>query len=78
MATVNPWKKFLGLLPGGGRAVGEVISINATAGTSIIELRNGSQIAVKGAGVGVGNKAFILDGQITGQAPSLPQYDVEV
>lgn len=26
----------------------------------------------------VGLKAFIVDGQLTGQAPSLQQYDVEV
>jgi hypothetical protein len=78
MATVNPWKKFIGLLPGGVRSVGEVISINTITGTSIVELRNGGQISARGVGVAVGLKAFIIDGQITGQAPSLPQYDVEV
>lgn len=28
MATVNPWKKFIGLLPGGSKMVGEVVSVN--------------------------------------------------
>ena len=78
MATVNPWVRFRNLLPGGSRAVGEVISISNATGTSIVELRNGVQIAARGTDVEVGLKAFIVDGQITGQAPSLPQYDVEV
>ncbi len=41
MATVNLWKKFINLLPGGSRTVGEVISISTATGSSIVELRNG-------------------------------------
>ena len=78
MATVNPWTRFKALLPGGSRSVGEVISISTATSTSIVELRNGVQISARGVDVAVGLKAFIIDGQITGQAPSLPQYDVEV
>lgn len=78
MATVNPWKRFISLLPGGSRAVGEVISVSTATGTSILELRNGVQIAARGVEVAVGLKAFVVDGQITGPAPSLPQYDIEV
>lgn len=78
MATVNPWKRFIGLLPSGSRAVGEVISISTASATSILELRNGVQIQASGVSVPVGQSAFILDGAITGPAPSLPQYDVEV
>lgn len=78
MATVNPWKRFIQLLPGGSRAVGEVMALNETAGTSIVKLRNGSEIMVQGTGVPVGDMCFVLDGQITGTAPSLPQFDVEV
>ncbi|WP_010490781.1 hypothetical protein [Pseudomonas sp. S9] len=78
MATVNPWKKFIGLLPGGVRTVGDVISIDTAASTSVVELRNGVQITARGVDVAVGLKAFIVDGDITGQAPSLPQYDIEV
>ena len=78
MATVNPWKRFIGLLPGGERTVGTVANINASAGTSTLTLRNGVAVVVQGTSVGVGQKAFVSDGQITGQAPSLPQYDVEV
>ena len=78
MATVNPWKRFIGLLPGGERTVGTVANINASAGTSILTLRNGVAVMVQGTSVGVGQKAFVVDGKITGQAPSLPQYDVDV
>ncbi|SFL23677.1 hypothetical protein [Azotobacter beijerinckii] len=78
MATVNPWKKFIGLLPGGVRTVGTVTAVNTARGTSTVELRNGIGITARGIDVAVGSKAFIVDGQITGPAPDLPQYDIEV
>lgn len=78
MATVNPWKRFIGLLPGGVRTVGTVTGINIYAGTSTITLRNGSLVSARGTGVQVGQKAFVVDGQVMGQAPALPQYEVEV
>lgn len=78
MATVNPWKRFIGLLPGGTRLIGVVTSIHTAQGTSTLSLRNGSTVVVRGTSVPIGNKAFVVDGQITGPAPSLPQYDIEV
>ena len=78
MATVNPWKKFIGLLPGGVRAVGTVTAVNTASGTNTVELRNGVPITARGTGVAVGSKAFVVDGQITGPAPELPQFDVNV
>lgn len=78
MATVNPWKRFVGLLPGGVRTVGTVASINTTSGTSLITLRNASQMTAQGTSVPVGQKAFVVDGLLVGQAPALPQYEVEV
>lgn len=78
MATVNPWKKFIGLLPGGAKTVGEVVSVNTSAGTCVVELRTGSQVVARGTSVAVGQNAFISDGQVMGQAPSLAQYDFEV
>ena len=36
MATVNPWKKFIGLLPGGVRLVGTVAAHDSQSGTSLI------------------------------------------
>lgn len=78
MATVNPWKRFEALLPGGQRAVGTVTAINQISGISTVQLRNGTEITARGVDVPEGSKAFIIDGQITGPAPDLPQYDVEV
>lgn len=77
MAIVNPWKRFIELLPGGSRAVGTVESVN-TNGTSTVKLRNGSSIIALGTDVAVGDKCFIKDGVIVGKAPNLPQYDIEV
>lgn len=78
MATVNPWKRFIGLLPGGHKTVGEVLSVDTSAGTSRVRLRTGADVVVAGASVAAGQNAFLADGQVVGQAPSLPQYDIEV
>lgn len=78
MATINPWKRFIGLLPGGVRTVAIVRSINTTAGLSEVELRTGTRVTVRGVDVPVNSKAYIADGVITGPAPSLPHYDVDV
>ncbi len=38
MATVNPWRRFIGLLPGGARTVGEVIDVDEGAGTCRVRI----------------------------------------
>ena len=78
MATVNPWKRFIGLLPGGVRTVAIVRSIDTTAGISTVELRTGTRVTMRGVDVPVNSKAYIADGTITGPAPNLPHLDVEV
>lgn len=78
MATTNPWKRFIGLLPGGVRTVATVRSINTTAGLSEVELRTGTRVTVRGVDVPVSSKAYIADGVITGPAPDLPHFDVDV
>ena len=78
MATVNPWKRFIGLLPGGVRTVATVRSIDTGIGISTVELRTGTRIAVRGVDVPVGSNAYVADGVITGPAPNLPHYDVDV
>jgi hypothetical protein len=75
--SVNPWRKFTGLLPGNLRAV-VTITANNGDGTSQATSRDGTPIVVKGEGVGPGNPALIVDGQISAQVPSLPQTSVEV
>jgi hypothetical protein len=78
MATTNPWKRFIGLLPGGVRTVATVRSINSAAGLSEVELRTGTRVTVRGVDVPVSSKAYIADGLITGPAPDLPHFDVDV
>jgi len=78
MATTNPWKRFIGLLPGGVRTVATVRSIDSTSGLSEVELRTGTRITVRGVDVSVSSKAYIADGTITGPAPELPHFDVDV
>lgn len=78
MSTVNPWKRFIGLLPGGIRTVGTVVSINTSAGTSTVRLRNLVEVVVQGVSVSAGSRAFVVDGRVTGPAPELAQYEVEV
>jgi len=43
-----------------------------------VELRNGTRVTVRGVDVLVSGKAQIADGVITGPAPCLPHYDVDV
>lgn len=78
MATINPWKRFIGLLPGGVRTVATVRSINTPVGLSEVELRTGTRVTVRGVDVPVNGKAYIADGVITGPAPDLPHFDVDV
>ncbi|AWK98645.1 hypothetical protein [Stutzerimonas stutzeri] len=78
MATTNPWKRFIGLLPGGVRTVATVRSINSSGGLSEVELRTGTRVTVRGVDVPVSSKAYIADGLITGPAPDLPHFDVDV
>ena len=78
MATTNPWKRFIGLLPGNVRTVATVKSINTAAGISEVELRTGTRVTVRGVDVPVSSKAYIADGLITGPAPDLPHFDVDV
>lgn len=78
MATVNPWRRFIGLLPGGSKTVAEVLGVDNVTGTSRVRLRNGIEVSAIGVSVSEGQNAFISDGSITGPAPDLPQYDIEV
>ena len=77
MATTNIWQQFKALLPDGVRVVATITANNGN-GTSQAELRDGSVITIKGESIGVGEKAFIKDGEIKGAAPGLAQYEREV
>ncbi|MBT13318.1 MAG: hypothetical protein CMI02_14930 [Oceanospirillaceae bacterium] len=76
MATVNPWRRFQQLTNYQSRAVAIVRDVGT--GTSVVELRNGTRARVRGDTVAVGSKAYIVNGQIQGEAPDLPAYTVQV
>ena len=77
MATTNIWQQFKALIPEGVRVDTTIIANNGN-GTSQAELRDGSVITVKGESVGVGERAFIQNGEIKGTAPGLAQYEANV
>ncbi|MGU0692152.1 hypothetical protein ACSEV1_28490 [Pseudomonas aeruginosa] len=56
----------------------EVIDVDEGAGTCRVRLRNNVVIAARGTAVPAGQMAFISDGLVTGPAPQLPQFDIEV
>lgn len=76
MATVNPWRRFQLLANRQSRVVATVRDVGT--GTSVVELRNGTRTRVRGDTVAVGSKAYIVNGQIQGEAPDLPAYTVQV
>ena len=77
MATVNPWRRFQQLTNYQSRVVATVYDIGPN-GTSVVTLRGGTRTRVRGDSVAIGNKAFIVNGQIQGEAPDLPAYTVQV
>ena len=77
MATVNPWRRFQQLTNYQSRVVATVYDIGPN-GASVVTLRDGTRARVRGDSVAIGNKAFIVNGQIQGEAPDLPAYTVQV
>jgi len=75
--ATNLFTKFKSLLPKTSMEVVTVQAIN-TNGTSTVVTANGGTARVMGDTVPVGTKAFIKDGQIQGEAPTLTYYELEV
>lgn len=73
----NPWQQFRNLLPGSPLVVGTVSAHNAD-GSSTIDLPGGGSINAIGQTVAIGQKAFVRNGQVLGQAPDLPELMIEV
>ena len=73
----NPWTRFGALQNAGARAVVTVLSVSSD-GTSVVELRSGTSLQVRGDSVAAGQTAIIQGGEIKGRAPSLPAVTVEV
>lgn len=73
MTTVNAFLKFRQLLPQKTRFTITITTVNSD-GTSAGVTRDGGKVKVLGDSVGVGLKAWVEDGRIVGEAPSLTEY----
>lgn len=77
MNSPNIWKRFQRLIPATSLIIVSVVENNGD-GTSTVQNAQGQQFLVRGEGVTAGNKAFILDGEMRGEAPNLIQVDYEI
>lgn len=75
MTTTNLWKRLKQLLPDAPLLVGVVDSVSTYG--AVVELPDGSLVSVRGAAT-VGQRVFIRDGVIEGQAPSLTTVLIEI
>jgi hypothetical protein len=71
----NLFKRFSDLTGRKLRTVGTCVA--ADFGECSIQYPGGSIVRVKGAGV-VGNRYFVLDGELDGSAPALGSLEIEV
>lgn len=71
----NLFKRFSDLTGRSLRTVGTCLS--ADDGECTIQYPGGSFVRVKGAGT-VGNRYFVLDGRLDGEAPGLASLEIEV
>lgn len=74
----NLYRALMELIPDAPLQIATVASINATEKTSIITWPGGDMQTVRGVNVPVGNQAFIRDGIIEGEAPSLTFETIEI
>lgn len=75
MTTTNLWKRLKQLLPDAPLLVGEVFSVSAYG--AIVKLPDSAFVSVRGEAT-VGQKVFIRDGLIEGQAPNLSTVLIEI
>ena len=74
---MNLFKQFQELIPGADPLL--VGTVTASTGTSTtLETPGGGVVIVRGGGVAIGQKAFYRGGELVGEAPALPTYEIEV
>lgn len=74
---MNLFKRFLELVPGADPLlVGTVTAMTST--TTTLDTLAGGTVTVRGVGVAIGKKAFYRGGELVGEAPDLPTYEIEV
>lgn len=74
----NLWTTFQKLIPQDVLQIGTVLAVDATSGTSTIELLGGGILTVRGSDVSVDNRVFVRAGVIEGLAPALPLIEQEI
>jgi hypothetical protein len=67
----NPWVDLVNMLPKNRITIGEVLSVNSIACTSVIRLHGGGDMVVQGKSVAVGKWCFVEGMVIVGEAPTL-------
>jgi len=78
MAELNLYRVLRGITRRGATLVGEISAHNAD-GTSLVNFLDGTSMLATGTGVAVGQRAFVQDGQVMDQAPTLPFLgDIEI
>lgn len=74
---MNLFKRFLELVPGADPLlVGTVTAMTST--TTTLDTQAGGTVTVRGVGVAIGKKVFYRGGELAGEAPDLPTYEIEV
>ncbi|MGL5039609.1 MAG: hypothetical protein ACRDBT_07735 [Aeromonas sp.] len=74
---MNLFKRFLELVPGADPLlVGTVIAVGTT--TTTLSALAGGTVTVRGSGIAIGKQAFYRGGELAGEAPDLPTYEIEV
>ena len=76
--TGDIWKRFQGLLPAAPLEIGTISAVYA-GGVYVVDKLSGGQIrTVSNDSYRSGQRVFVQDGEITGEAPELPQVEIEV
>ena len=74
---MNLFKQFQELIPGADPLlVGTVTAVGTT--TTTLSSFAGGMVTVRGTGVAIGKRAFYRAGELAGEAPDLPTYEIEV
>lgn len=73
----NRYLRFQNLFKKTTKVVGTIVSHNAD-GTSTLLLPDGNNLKAVGQIVGIGLKAYVIDGVVVSSAPTLPIYTYEV
>ncbi|KRV80119.1 hypothetical protein [Aeromonas veronii] len=74
---MNLFKRFLELVPGADPLLVGTVTTVGTTTTTLTALAGGT-VTVRGIGVAIGKKAFYRGGELAGEAPDLPTFELEV